>query len=506
MTSSREQGTTRRSLIQGAIALAGVTLLSACGGVATAPTTATTAAVGSTAATTPTPGNTVSQASTTKSATARTAASSGATGTTAGAAPKAAASSAAAKSSGTALRFWGLGGTQPPGPTSQQIVNEFNQAHPGVQVELDNKPQIGTATADALTAAIAGGAGPDVVYLGIGLIQDFAAANTLAPLDQYVNKPGFDLGDFYPQFLDPPKVKGKLYGTPYVPDARALYWNKDLFRAAGLPPDQPPKTWDDLQRMSATLTKSGAGGTATQLGFVPGWGNPPAFLTWGVNLWQLGGHQLSTDRHKVAYNSPLGIQALQTMVDQLKVVGGYQATQTFAKTNKPPSGLDLFSAGHLGLYYNGVWALKTYSAISSLNFGVGPLPIPPGGHHTNFSGCPYLSITQGSTHHDDAWNLIDYLESPDPLRRFNIADTTLPPRKSVATSAAFLSTKPQLKFFVSELDTTHLQLYVPGSVEIFKVQTATVNDVLSGKVTAADGIASSVAPVQAILDKHASSF
>jgi ABC-type glycerol-3-phosphate transport system substrate-binding protein len=66
---------------------------------------------------------------------------------------------------------------------------------------------------------------------------------------------------------------------------RALYWNNDLFRAAGLPPDQPPTTWDELQRMSATLTKSGAGEAATQLGFVPGWGNPPAFLAWGVNLW-----------------------------------------------------------------------------------------------------------------------------------------------------------------------------------------------------------------------------
>jgi ABC-type glycerol-3-phosphate transport system substrate-binding protein len=194
------------------------------------------------------------------------------------------------------------------------------------------------------------------------------------------------------------------------------------------------------------------------------------------------------------------------MVDQMKVVGGYQATQTFATTNKPPSGLDLFSAGHLGLYCNGVWALKTYSAISSLNFGVGPLPIPPGGQHTNFSGCPYLSFTQGSAHHDDAWSLIEYLESPDPLRRFNIADTTLTPRKSVATSAAFLATKPQMKFFVSEPDTTHLQLYVPGSVEVFKVQTATVNSVLSGKLTAADGIASSVPQVQANLDKNAASF
>ena len=224
-----------------------------------------------------------------------------------------------------------------------------------------------------------------------------------------------------------------------------------------------------------------------------------------LTFWGLGGQLLTPDRQKVAYNTPLGVQALQVMVDQTKVVGGYQATQAFNAANKPPSGLDLFSAGHLGMFSNGVWALKTYDAVSSLSYGVGPLPMPPNGVHTNFSGCPYLCITQASKLHDEAWQLIDYLESPDPLLRFNVADTTLPPRKSVATSAAFMDTKPQMKYFVGELATTHLQLYVPGSEEIFKVQSQMYTDVLSGKVSAADGAANSVSQVQAILDKNAAS-
>jgi multiple sugar transport system substrate-binding protein len=499
---------TRRTLILGTFGLSSLALLSACGasGAASVTSAATSAAVAAPTAASATVSSPTTTAPAATSSAATTAASSAATSVTSSAAAKPVASTAsAAKGSGVPLTFWGLGGTPPPGPTSQQIVDEFNQAHPAVKVELDNKPQIGTNTADALTAAIAGGGEPDVVYLGIGLIQHFAAVGALAPIDQYTSMPGFNLADFFPQFLDPPRWQGKLYGTPYVPDMRGLYWNKDLFRAAGLPPDEPPKTWDDLQRMSAALTKSGSGGPAQQLGYVPGWGNPPTYLQWGVNLWQLGGQQLTPDRQKVAYNTPLGVQALQVMVDQTKVVGGYQATQAFNAAIKPPSGLDIFSAGHLGMFSNGVWALKTYDAVSSLSYGVGPLPIPPNGVHTNFSGCPYLCITQASKLHDEAWQLIDYLESPDPLLRFNVADTTLPPRKSVATSAAFINTKPQMKFFVGELATTHLQLYVPGSEEIFKVQSQMYTDVLSGKVSAADGIANSVSQVQAILDKNAAS-
>ena len=48
-----------------------------------------------------------------------------------------------------------------------------------------------------------------------------------------------------------------------------------------------------------------------------------------LTFWGLGGQLLTPDRQKVAYNTPLGVQALQVMVDQTKVVGGYQATQTF---------------------------------------------------------------------------------------------------------------------------------------------------------------------------------
>jgi hypothetical protein len=91
------------------------------------------------------------------------------------------------------------------------------------------------------------------------------------------------------------------------------------------------------------------------------------------------------------------------------------------------------------------------------------------------------------------------------------AATTSAIAKPVASTAsavkgiAFLNTKPQMKYFVGELATTHLQLYVPGSEEIFKVQSQMYTDVLSGKVSAADGVANSVSQVQAILDKNAAS-
>lgn len=412
----------------------------------------------------------------------------------------ASASNSAARSS-VSVVFWGLGGTQPPGPTADQLIAEFNQAHPDVHASLVNKPQIGTATADQLTAAIAGGSGPDLVYLGISLIQDYAAAQALVPLDQYVSRPAFNVADYYPQFLDPPRWHGKLYGVPYVPDDRGLYWNKDLFRAVGL--NQPPQTWAELHSATSALTKHAPDGQLQQLGYVPGWGNPPTFLGWQLRLWQLGGDILTPDHRKPAYNTPLGVQALQTMIDQMKAAGGYAAVQQFASRTKPPTGLDLFSSGHLAMFDNGVWAIKNYDLINSLNYAVAPFPLPPPGNHVNMSGCPYLSVTQGSKHHDQAWQLIEYLESPEPLRRFNTADTTLPPRKSVATSSAFLSSKARLKYFVDELADTRLLLSIPGSVDIFKVHAQMYADTISGKVSAADAIARSVPQVQAILDRNA---
>ncbi len=479
----------RRALVRASLSLCALTLLSACGAnrpATVAPSTAVSS--GSVQATTVATSTT---AQTTVAAPTPTSAPT--------------AVPAAQQSAGAAVPvlFWGISGPNEPGPTDDQLVTEFNQTHQGVRVTLEQVPPVGIIAGDKLVTAMASGTGPDALYLGRHLIPNFAWTKGIAALDSYANAQAFQLDDFYPRFIDESKWRGKLYGIPYNPDARGLYWNKSLFQTAGLPADRPPNTWDDLQAATATLTKKSASGDLTQLGYVPGWLNPPTYLGWYVYLWQLGGEFLTPDHRTVAYNSREGVQALQTMVDQMQQAGGYTAVQQLSKAASVPTGLDMFSAGHLAMAYATNGAMSAYDKVKSLDYGIAPFPIPSGGPHVNYSGGFDLTLTAAAKHPAEAWQLIDYLVSPQPLLRFNLAGHTIPARKSVANSTGYLSANPRLKFFTDELPFTRWVPVIVGITEIFDVNNTMYTDAISGKSSAADAVAASVPRVQAILAKYA---
>jgi ABC-type glycerol-3-phosphate transport system substrate-binding protein len=121
----------------------------------------------------------------------------------------------------------------------------------------------------------------------------------------------------------------------------------------------------------------------------------------------------------------------------------------------------------------------------------------------NYSGGFDLTITIGTKHPEQAWQLIDYPVSPGPLLRYNLAGHTIPPRKSVANSAAYLSANRHVKFFVDELNYARWIPVIVGITEIFAVNNTMYEDAITGKESAADAIATSVPQVQAILATYA---
>src|SRR5262245_43377336 len=137
----------------------------------------------------------------------------------------------------------------------KQIISQFEAANPGVNVKLETRSV--DEHKSALRIATASKAGPDIYYMwaGLGLGGEFVKSGLSAPLDDFYKKYNWDarLRPVAAQYtsLYPP---GR-HGVPYTVNGEVLYYNKALFKKAGI--DAPPQTYADLLGAAEKLKKAG---------------------------------------------------------------------------------------------------------------------------------------------------------------------------------------------------------------------------------------------------------
>jgi sn-glycerol 3-phosphate transport system substrate-binding protein len=138
----------------------------------------------------------------------------------------------------------------------------------------------------------------------------------VVPFDDLVKTPDDRawMNGFYPGFMKNSQTGGKTWGIPFQRSTVVMYWNKELFKEAGLDPNKPPQNWNELVEFGRKLTKRDASGNVTTWGVqVPSSGFPywlfQGFTTQnGVELMNPAGTQTFYDRPEV-------VQALQYWVD-----------------------------------------------------------------------------------------------------------------------------------------------------------------------------------------------
>lgn len=179
-------------------------------------------------------------------------------------------------------------------PVVRAVVEAFERAHPDIRVQVE--PTTDEYSMKLLTQ-LAAGVGPDVAWMNVALVPQFAVRGALLPLDDHLGD--IRLSDYYANVVGFFRTGGKLYGLPRdVAPFGLVFYNKDLFDRAGVP--YPPADWswayeprDTLRERCFTwvlreLTERGADGKTTQWAFAPAW--PQMFLylllnSRGLSLW-----------------------------------------------------------------------------------------------------------------------------------------------------------------------------------------------------------------------------
>lgn len=156
-------------------------------------------------------------------------------------------------------------------PDGQEVVNRANEFNK-MQNEIKVNPVLvsgsgiqGTTQGKFLTAVTSGQVPDAVLYWGQDVIPGLQKVGALLPLDQYFAPAGLKPSAFNQTALNAMKVGGKTYGIPQMSSDLMLYYNKDMFKAAGL---KPPKTLAELDAAAEKLTVR-KGNEITRAGFIP---------------------------------------------------------------------------------------------------------------------------------------------------------------------------------------------------------------------------------------------
>jgi sn-glycerol 3-phosphate transport system substrate-binding protein len=298
------------------------------------------------------------------------------------------------------------------------------------------------------------------------------------------------LQGFFPAFMLNSQTGGKTWGIPFQRSTVVLYWNKELFREAGLDPEKPPKTWAEQLEFAQKLTKRDAGGTTTQWGMqIPSSGFP-YWLFQGLTT-QAGAILANAAGDKTDFTNPAVVDALQYWVDLSQ------------KHKVHPTGIvewgttprDFFER-KVAMMWTTTGNLTNVRANAKFPFGVALLPAGKRPGSPTGGGNFYLSKKASPAEQEAAFKLIRWMTTPERAAQWSIdtgyvavapaAYETEPMKKYVAGFAPAIVARDQLPHAVAELSTHENQRV-----------TKALNDGLQAALTGAKPPAKAMADAQA---------
>ncbi|NAZ36316.1 ABC transporter substrate-binding protein [Rubellimicrobium sp. CFH 75288] len=341
----------------------------------------------------------------------------------------------------------------------ERLTQDYMDENPGVTIDAIYTGSYADTTTRAITAA-RGGNPP---HLAILLSVDMFAMideDIVEPWDPYLTEQEIEewIGGFYPAFLRNSQFEGQTWGIPFQRSTPVMYWNKEAFEAAGLDPERPPETWDEMVEMGRTLTVRDEAGNVTQWGVrIPSSGFPSWLFTGLVASAGQDG-LASDDGTEVFFDTPEVLEALEYLVS-LSTEHGIMQPGIIDWGATPRAFMD----GESAIAWTTTGNLANIRANAPFEFGVAMLPAnvrrgaPTGGG--NF----YLFSGHSEEETRAAIDFVKWATAPEQAARWSIETGYVAPRPDTWETEAMRAyaaevpgavvARDQLEFAVPELAT-----------------------------------------------------
>jgi multiple sugar transport system substrate-binding protein len=338
------------------------------------------------------------------------------------------------------------------------LVDKFQQQNPGITVVAQDFPY--DQYNQKVNAAMNAGQGPDIMNLYYGWLPLYVGQDYLQPIpsDFMTNQ---QIEDYYIPMVTAGKVNGTYYALPIAVRSLALIWNKDLFQKAGLDPNSPPKTWDELIADAKKMTIRQANGQLQQEGFAWNVTGQGYHTFEEIFLREWGATPFSDDGKKVLWNAtPNGLQAFTYWInmEQQAKIGEPDFLQNYN---------DAFFAGKAAMMIDGSFDVASIKKAAQFPWGVTTPPLKEvGGTPSNFGSFWANGFAKGVSGAQlaAAEKFMKFLISPDTERDWlqNIGE--LPAAKQFADDAT-INNDPIYGPFVQGLKAAHATFFVDETKE-----------------------------------------
>jgi len=388
------------------------------------------------------------------------------------------------------LKFWN-GFTGPDRPAVEALVKRFNDSQDQVKIQMEIMPW--DVFFDKLLPSLSSGTGPDIAAMDTAQVPQYAVKKALKPVDDYYSQSANESDKLVPAAVEGATFRGTKYSVPMNFTTLLLYWNKGMFKQAGLDPEKPPANWDEFAADAKKLTKDTNGdGKPEQYGLAIA--DHETIAMWPILFWQNGGGVVSEDGKKAMLGDPATIEAASHWVDLVR-------NDKIAPIGLAGADADkLFQSKKAAMEIVGPWMTTGFKS-AGIDFG---LAMPPAG--------PKAAVTLGTSvgftvsaradqrKTEAAYQFFKFWNAKDSQIYWSV-HSGFPPNRTDIT-ADELSENPYVAAFAKPADKS--RFYLANVQEFQKVNTTifepTLQRVLNGKATPQEAFPKASSDIQAVLD------
>ena len=343
----------------------------------------------------------------------------------------------------------------------EELLAEYQATHPDLIIQDTRLPFMGAEP--KILTALATRTTPDIARVDGSFVPKLATRNALINLDELGMEEIKE--DLLPVALSSCLVNGSAYAMPEQVNGLCLFYNKALFRQAGLDPQRPPRTWDEFIAFGKKLTDPQKGvfgfGMRNSL-----WWTFPFFNTFGAPF-------LSEDGTRCVLNEQKGAQAFQLKVDLYRKHkiegGGWRAGGV-----RDDMG---FQNSKYAMVFSGPWAVRGLQA-AGIEFGVGLIPEGPAGTSTNVGGND-LVIFRSCQHPQEALEFLKFMASEAVQARWCNELGQIPVNVKAEKHLDF-EQHPYLRVFVEQMKTAIPRPPIPNYDELENIMNPEMQAALDG--------------------------
>jgi len=362
------------------------------------------------------------------------------------------------------------------------IVSDFNESHPDINVEPIYCGNYDQTMQKSVTAAL-GNNPPDVALLLAIDLFTLLDLDLIEEIDQFLIGEDANFTEpFYEGFMENSVLNGVTWSIPFQRSTPIFYYNKEHFKAAGLDPDDPPDTWDELQDAAEKLTVKDGRGNVVRWGF-----EDITDDTWTIQalVYQAGGKLANETGTEAYFDTPETAEAISFWTYMANVARIMPRHRSYGAASQD------FVAGATSMMFNSTGSLRFVRDSATFDFGVAPLPgnkiraVPTGG------GNLYIFKGISEENKEAAWTFVRWLSQPTISAKWSIGTGYIPVRKDAFETKAlknYVEEFPYILVARDQLEYAKREMAFHNNSQIREIFRTALHDILDERVSLDKGL------------------